>query len=407
MSDDASSTRGLLASRVRAFYERYPYPEPADDLDAYRRSWDDDRRRAESFLFWPMLPYRKDRSILVAGCGTVQAAHYSARWPDARVVGIDVSETSIASTRTLQTKYSLDNLELRQLEIERAQELGETFEYVVCTGVLHHLPDPDAGLRALREVLAPCGAMHVMVYAPYGRAGIYMLQEYCRRIGVGPTDDAIGDLAASMRALPQDHPIVPLLRNSPDFATSAGLADALLHPNDRAYSVPQFFDFLQRGECAFGRWIRQAPYLPACGAVASTPHAPRLNALPLPERFAAMELFRGTMVRHAAVVYRDDARWSGTAQGFEDHACAQYTPLRLPEAIAVRENLPPGCAAVLINRNHTSNDLYLPIDTREERWLGRINGERAIAEIAESDDFEAVCRFFRRLWNWDQVVFCR
>ena len=83
-----------------------------------------------------------------------------------------------------------------------------------------------------------------MVYAPYGRAGIYMLQDYCRRLGIEPSDSEIRDLAASLKALPPDHPLVPLLRNSPDFADTAGLADALLHPQDRSYSVPQLLEFL-------------------------------------------------------------------------------------------------------------------------------------------------------------------
>jgi len=33
---------------------------------------------------------------------------------------------------------------------------------------------------------------------------------------------------ASLRALPPDHPLLPLLRNAPDFRDEAGLADALL-----------------------------------------------------------------------------------------------------------------------------------------------------------------------------------
>jgi hypothetical protein len=55
-------------------------------------------------------------------------------------------------------------------------------------GVLHHLPDPELGLKALRGVLEPDGAMHVMVYAAYGRGGIYMVQDYCRLLGIGPTE---------------------------------------------------------------------------------------------------------------------------------------------------------------------------------------------------------------------------
>src|SRR5437588_8881869 len=79
------------ANRVSAFYERHPYPPAVDDLKGYRQVWDDARRRADSHLFWPADPYRDDRSILVAGCGTSQAAKYAVRWPRAKVTGIDVS----------------------------------------------------------------------------------------------------------------------------------------------------------------------------------------------------------------------------------------------------------------------------------------------------------------------------
>jgi hypothetical protein len=81
--------------------------------------------------------------------------------------------------------------------------------------------------------------MHLMVYAPYGRAGIYMLQEFCRRIGIQASDDEIRDLVVARGALPAAHPLARLLRDAPDFRQEAALADALLNPQDRAYSVPQ------------------------------------------------------------------------------------------------------------------------------------------------------------------------
>ncbi|MFY9709258.1 MAG: class I SAM-dependent methyltransferase [Candidatus Cybelea sp.] len=391
--------------RVGDFYERHPYPPPADDLDNYRRAWDDDRRRADSHLFWPHEPYRDDRSILVAGCGTSQAAHYAVRWPRARVVGIDLSENSIAYELELKRKHNLDNLEVRQLAVERAGELGEPFDYVVCTGVLHHLAGPDAGLRALREVLTPHGALHLMVYAPYGRAGVYMLQDYCRHLGIGWSEREINDLAATLKTLPPDHPLVPLLRDSPDFGSAGGLADALLHPQDRAYTVAEFLGLMDRTGLKFGRWLRQAPYLPDCGAIANAPHAALLRKLALTEQFAALELLRGTMVRHAAVAYRDDAPARREVE-FDNDSWVEYVPIRLPGTIAVRERLPAGAAAVLINRNHTYTDLYLPIDAPRLRLWEAIDGTRTIAEIiGDREDRDVACDFFEQLWNWDQTVF--
>ncbi len=406
MNDDETSPSDTIAAQVSAFYESHPYPPPVDDLEAYRRTWDVGRRRAESHLFWPAEHYREDRSILVAGCGTVQAAHYALRWPDARVVGIDVSAKSIAFTRELKRKHALDNLEVRQLEVERVTELREAFEHVVCTGVLHHLADPDVGLRALREVLAPNGALNVMVYAPYGRAGIYMFQDYCRRLGLGRTAADIGDLAASLKALPPDHPLAPLLRNSPDFATTAGLADALLHPQDRSYTVPQLMEFLAEGDLAFGRWVRQAPYLPWCGALASTPHQTRLAQLTPGAQYAAIELFRGTMVRHSCIAYRKNGAARSAQVDFNGDGWLEYTPIRLPDTLAVRERVPQGAAAVLINPNHTYTDLYLPIDARQERLLAKVDGKRSLAQICSEPDDRSLARaFFEQLWQWDQVVF--
>ena len=157
--------------------------------------------------------------------------------------------------------------------------------------MLHHLPDPDRGLRALRDVLAPDGAMHLMVYAAYGRAGIYMMQEYCRLLGIGTSETICGISAPTLEALPADHPIANLLRREKDFHRPEAMADALLHPQDRAYTVPELYAWLERCGMSFGRWYEQAPYLPQCGLVARTPHAARLAALPDPRSMPPSSCF--------------------------------------------------------------------------------------------------------------------
>jgi SAM-dependent methyltransferase len=407
MKDDSrkGSNTQNLAQQVSAFYERHPYPPPIDDLDRYRTLWTDQRRRADACLFWPTETYRDDRSILIAGCGTSQAAKYALRWPQAKVTGIDVSAHSIAHTKKLKQQYQLDNLEVRQLPIEQVSELGATFEHIVSTGVLHHLPDPDQGLRALREVLAANGAMQLMVYAPFGRSGVYLLQDYCRRLKIGTSSREIRELADSLKLLSPDHPLQPLLRNAPDFQDEAGLADALLHPQDRAYSVPQFFDFLSDADLQFGRWVRQAAYLPQCGVPASSPHQKLLAELPATEQYAALELFRGSMVRHSAIVYRND-RPNHRDIEFSGNAWLDYVPLRLPDTVAIQDRLPAGAAAVLINRNHTFTDLYLPINAQQKKLFDAIDGQHSIGHIAaQHSTLEMARLFFEGLWRYDQVVF--
>jgi SAM-dependent methyltransferase len=413
-AEEQRSTCLAVADEVRDFYDQYPYPRPIDSLEQYRQLWLDPwRRRADYHLFWPDKSYRDDFSILVAGCGTSQAAKHALRWPAARVVGIDVSTTSVLCTQELQRKHGVKNLQIHQLPLERAHELGTRFDQIVCTGVLHHLADPDAGLRALRGVLEPDGAMHLMVYAPYGRTGIYMMQEFCRRLGIPAADTEIRDLIAALRALPPGHPLEQLLREAPDFRQEAALADALLHPQDRAYSVPQFLDFVENAGLTFGRWVKQAPYSPHCGVIAQLPQSSRLAQLCAIEQFAAVELFRGTMVRHSAVVYRNDNPGGAEHVSFAGDAWHDYVPIRLPDTICVQERLPPGAAAVLINRTHTYRDLFLSIDAPEKRLFDAIDGNRRLDEIVEctlsfprsQSQLDAARSFFERLWRYDQIVF--
>jgi hypothetical protein len=207
--------------------------------------------------------------------------------------------------------------------------------------------------------------------------------------------------------LPPDHPLARLIHEAPDFRTEAALADALLHPQDRAYSVPQLFEFLRANAVRFGRWLRQAPYSFQVGVLSQIPQRQRSAAVSPEDQFAAAELFRGTMIRHSAIVYRDDEAPGSQitfASGSSDWL--RYVPIRIPDTLAVQEHLPSGMAAVLINRAHTYKDIYLPILLHEQRLLEAIDGKRTIGELLSGQtEREASRSLFERLWWHDQVVF--
>jgi SAM-dependent methyltransferase len=412
--EESVPTLPAVANDVRDFYDRYPYPRPIDNLEKYRRVWQSRERRCADFhLFWPARPYQENFSILIAGCGTSQAAKHAMRWPEAQVSGIDLSATSVRCSEELKQKYTLNNLRIHQLPLERVCELGEKYDQIVCTGVLHHLADPDAGLRALRDVLKPDGSMHLMVYAPYGRTGVYMLQDFCKRIGLRPTDGDIRDLIVALKALPPGHPLESLLQQAPDFRQEAALADALLHPQDRAYSVPQLFEFVDRAQLTFCRWIKQAPYSARCGVLAQISLASRIEDLTPLEQYAAAELFRGTMVRHSVILHRNDSRYAARPINFTGDGWLAYVPIRMPDTICVEERRPLGTAGVLINQSHTYRDLLLTLNDMEKRWLDAIDGRRSVGEIIgasltapqRTPQIESARSFFEQLWWYDQVVF--
>ena len=395
-----------VADPIGQFYTRHPYPPPLENLDRARDMWQDQNvHRAEFHLLWPGKEYRADFDVLVAGCGTWQAAKFAVCHPGARVVAIDISPTSLEHTEALKKKYELTNLETRQLPIESTGDLDQHFDLIVSTGVLHHLVDPDAGLRALRSVLGAEGVMYLMLYAPYGRTGVSMLQDYCRRLGVETTRQEISDLTQVLRMMPQHHPLVSMMRGSRDGLDANALVDALLNPRDRTYSVPQLFDFLERNDLQFARWYWQAAYSPYCGAIAETPHASRLAALSERDQFAQMELWRGLISNHDFIVQGRDPK---NAVSFHGEEYLRYVPVRRAWTICVQNGqIPPGAAGVLLNQTHVFDDLFLPVNEVEKQMFEAIDGRRNVSEIVEAVKYSSphARDFFEKLWWYDQAVF--
>jgi SAM-dependent methyltransferase len=401
---------------VRELYEARPYPEPERDLDAYRdlQRTVDGSPRFFSAMYWPASPPRDDLEILVAGCGTSQAAKLAIQAPGSRVTAVDISATSLRCTEALKDGYALDNLELRELPLERVGEIGRTFDLVVSTGVLHHLPDPGRGLRALRDVLDRDGAMFLMVYGRHGRAGIRMLQEYCRGLGVGCEDASLEELHAVATKLPDEHPARVFTARGNDLSNPTGLADALLHPQECDYDVPDLFAWLAAAGVDHVRWFHQAPYLPFCGWPATTPHAARIAALPRPAQYAALERLRGTLITHAFVACRDDREALRTvdldADGWRDVVPEFFNGCRVAQ-----EELPPEIAGVLLNTAHHDDDLALPITVEQAMLYNAMDGSRTIPEIAAAsgvqaapDALESYARELFRQLEWsDQVILRR
>jgi len=130
-----------------------------------------------------------------------------------------------------------------------------------------------------------------------------------------------------------------------------------------------------------------------------------LTRLPAEQQYAAVELFRGSMVRHSVVAYRND-RPNHESIDFTGDAWLGYVPIRMANTICVQEKLPPGAAAVLINRSHTYTDIYLPINAQQKNLYDAVDGKRSIGEIAPETALRKIARvLFEGLWQYDQVVF--
>ncbi len=165
------------------------------------------------------------------------------------VVHLDMSGPSQAIARKRAEIRGLSNLRFVEGSLLDVAEIAPgPWDYIDCCGVLHHLEDPDAGLAALASVLHPDGGMGIMVYGELGRIGIYHMQDMLRAIAPGESMDDAERVDLAKRLTGTLLPTSWLNRNGliRDHVDGGdpGVYDLFLHSRDRAYTVPQLFEWV-------------------------------------------------------------------------------------------------------------------------------------------------------------------
>ena len=279
------------ADVVSRQYERWRYPLPIQDLGAISQEiwhWYDPSRFHD--VLWPDRDYKPDLDILIAGCGTNQAAVFAYRNPEAKVVAVDISQPSLEHQQYLKEKHGLENLELHLLPIEELPTLGLDFDLIVSTGVLHHLTDPLVGMKALAGCLRRDGAIGLTLYAKYGRTGVEVLQSVFRDLGLAQDEPSVRIVKDTVSLLAPDHPVQNYLKiEGAELRYDGAVVDTFLHGRDRSYSVDDCIDLVTSAGLEFQGWLLNAPYYPHDWFPAGTEADQAINALPERLLWSVME----------------------------------------------------------------------------------------------------------------------
>src|SRR6185437_10079825 len=236
-------------SGVRGQYESLPFPARDPEGERYVRyvTPPDILAKVNQYCFGGTRDFQRGLRVLVAGCGTGDSVIWlgeQLRDTPSEIVALDLSSASIEIAAARAALRTLPTIRFVNASLLEASQLGPgTFDYITCLGVLHHLPDPEGGLRALETVLAPDGGMALMLYGLPGRAHIYGMQKVLRGVTAG-IDDREQKLALArgvLANLPATNPF--RLREGWENIQAAylkddtNLWDTLLHEQDRAYTA--------------------------------------------------------------------------------------------------------------------------------------------------------------------------
>ena len=400
---------------LREFYEAFPYPPEERNLDHFADGSQvvEGSPRHWFHLYFPDRPYTGDIDVLVAGCGTCQAARFSVLNPHTRITAIDISRVALEKTQELKRQYNLKLLDLVELPVEEVSRLGRDFDLIYCTGVLHHLADPVKGLRALRSALLPDGCMDLMLYGRHGRATTLVIQELMRRLNIRATGEGAEKALRWTRALPPDHPFWNATVPIKDLESHEGTADLLLNPRERSYSVDDIYRLLGQAGLRLQRFFYQAYYFPQCALPADSPLLAQLERLPPADQYAVIELFRSSIRKHQFVACRDDRPESTYKPSFPGSELSRYVPVFTPGIKIVKENYPNGGKGKIHFPLHEIGNSSFVLDASQLALLEAVNGRRSVASIvskvAGEEDAksleEPARRFFQTMWEHDFLLF--
>ena len=317
-----------MADLLKAQYEALPYP---------RRDPEDERRRVlmphldrlpgiNHFVFGGDYDRARPFRALVAGGGTgdaliALACQLRAAGLPGEIAYIDLSEASREIAQARAAVHGLDNVRFETGSfLEPGRFAPASFDYINCSGVLHHLESPEEGLRALARLLQPKGGIGVMLYGVLGRTGIYPAQQLLQLLAPPtlPVSERVRLARRFLAGLPESNWLRLNAAMSAGTPDDAELFDYLLHSRDRAYSVEEVGSLAAAAKMRVVSFIPPAAYRPAY-SLKDAELLERLSALDPLEQAACAEKLSGCLAKHE--FYLVHAGNPVSVPDFRDPAC--------------------------------------------------------------------------------------
>jgi 2-polyprenyl-3-methyl-5-hydroxy-6-metoxy-1,4-benzoquinol methylase len=248
-----------IIEKIRQQFEKAPYPRvpldksPKDDLNALYIH----NLVTAYYLRQQKVIETQGKVILDAGCGSGYKALILAEAnPDAKIVGIDISEESVKLARKRLQHHGFDNAEFHVLSIYDLANLGQEFDYINNDEVLYLIPDIIAALKAMKSVLKSQGIIRTNLHSSLQRSIFFRAQELFNRMGLmenNPEEMELEIAVETMQALKDGVDLkaktwnpIPQISAQPERLLSNHLL-----VGDKGYTIPELFAALRKTELEF------------------------------------------------------------------------------------------------------------------------------------------------------------
>lgn len=245
-----------LLEKIRQQFDYSPYPRVPLDYYPTDLKWLYVHNIATAYyLRNKRVIETEGKIILDAGCGSgYKSLELAVANPGAKIIGIDLSEESINLARQRFQYHRLKNADFHTLSIYDLPKLGIEFDYINNDEVLYILPDPLAGLQAMKSVLKADGIIRTNLHSSIQRTHYYRAQQMFKMMGLmdeNPTELELDVVRDTMKALKDN---VSLKVNTWEPALENDEQEVLMNYlflGDKGYTVPEMFSLLRTADLEF------------------------------------------------------------------------------------------------------------------------------------------------------------
>ena len=187
--------------------------------------------------------------ILIAGCGTGIQVIEASRYSNCEITAIDLSNSSISYAKRKIDEYGLKNVDFIEMDLLELRSLNKKFDLIECSGVLHHMSDPNKGLSNLFEVLEPEGFLKLGLYSKHAREKILKARGLIKEKKIKPNLDGIRSFRNNI--LNGDMNELNEITNWSDFYSTSMCRDLCFHLREKCYSLIEIKNMLNKSNLEF------------------------------------------------------------------------------------------------------------------------------------------------------------
>jgi SAM-dependent methyltransferase len=218
---------------VREFYSAAPFPDypPRETLFALR-----ERGRRSEFARLLDEAISPGAQVLELGCGTGQLSLFLSTG-DRMVIGVDLTRASLELGAEAAKRFGLERVLFVETDLRRPGLQEGAFDVVICSGVLHHTPDPRSAFSTVARLVKPNGYVVLGLYNAFARLPHRLRRGIARLSG--------------FRLIPFD-PVLRGRRSQPARRT-AWLRDQYQHPEEHRHTLREVKRWFRENEVEYLR----------------------------------------------------------------------------------------------------------------------------------------------------------